>query len=994
MTEQMGVPNENRRDAAELVVAIVPALNRGDSVAATVRALRELDRVDRVVVVDDGSSDDTATVAQAAGADVVQLARNRGKGAAVAAGVAAAPEADVILLIDADLAATAGAADRLLDPLLAGEADLAIGVLPPAGSRGGFGTIRKVAAAGIRRACGLHVRAPLSGQRAVRAEFLREGFPSSDRFGLEVAMTIDVASRDGRVVEVDVPMDHRHTGRRAAGFAHRGRQGVDVVRSLLPRVTSARQRIGAIILVTLLVLGLVVAQGVSGRPRSEPLGATTKKVVIFGMEPFGFDDLSRGVTPNLQRLVDQGSLGAMSARGVSRHPSDAEGYLTLGAGARLRATSKAALILPQDTSVGTVSAGQYVTSLAGASPNGEFVAIDGPAISSLNGGPEAASDPGTLAEILGEAGHATALVANSDHPATITSDAATDRAAGLAVMDSTYGIAHGEVDPKRLLTSDVTAPYGVRANLSAFLAATRTALKRSDLVIVDSGDLTRAQGYGARATQGARDKLWVQALRRTDQLLGDVVKSAGPDTLVLVVSVRPPHGAFGLTPMVAWGPGVPVGTIASPSTQRSGVVAITDVAPTVIHALGQKVPDTLPGNPLQFDPGASRTGLLEAYNTGTIVHERTYFGLTWAYIWLHALLYGVLLFIIARRPRFQPLRRPLRWSLLALAALPVSSYLVQLVPALTSWFLLAATLVTVCLAGLIGLFVDRRRANPLSSIAWLCGLTMLVLLVDLWTGSHLEISSWLGYSWYGGGRFYGIPNSSFAVLGASSLLWAGIVVQNSARRSEAIWGVGGVLLLVLISCGAPMLGANVGSMLTLGPVFALFLYVLSGRRIKWKSLFLAGCAMVAIVVVAAAIDLTRAPANRSHLGRFAADFLDHGPSVITDSFFRKQSANLRLSTGSIWSRLIAIVGVFSFYLLVWERRAKDVFASRPLVRDACWAIVGAALLGLLTNDSAPMLVALFVAYLPPVFALVLLDVPDHEPVLLEASTPGPVEVTA
>ena len=143
MTEQMGVPNENRRDAAELVVAIVPALNRGDSVAATVRALRELDRVGRVVVVDDGSSDDTATVAQAAGADVVQLARNRGKGAAVAAGVAAAPEADVILLIDADLAATAGAVDRLLDPVLAGEADLAIGVLPPAGSRGGFGRSAK-----------------------------------------------------------------------------------------------------------------------------------------------------------------------------------------------------------------------------------------------------------------------------------------------------------------------------------------------------------------------------------------------------------------------------------------------------------------------------------------------------------------------------------------------------------------------------------------------------------------------------------------------------------------------------------------------------------------------------------------------------------------------------------------------------------------------------------------------------------------------------------
>ena len=226
----------------------------------------------------------------------------------------------------------------------------------------------------------------------------------------------------------------------------------------------------------------------------------------------------------------------------------------------------------------------------------------------------------------------------------------------------------------------------------------------------------------------------------------------------------------------------------------------------------------------------------------------------------------------------------------------------QLVPTLTSWFLLAATLVTVCLAGLIGLFVDRRRANPLSSIAWLCGLTMLVLLVDLWTGSRLrdlELARVLVVR-----RWWLLRDTQLMVRGARSLV-AAVGRDRGAEQRAPLRGDlegRGVLLLVLISCGAPMLGANVGSMLTLGPVFALFLYVLSGRRIKWKSLFLAGSAMVAIVVVAAAIDLTRAPANRSHLGRFATDFLDHGPSVITDSFFRKQSANLPLSTGSIFEQ--------------------------------------------------------------------------------------------
>ena len=119
-----------------------------------------------MLVVDDGSSDTTASTAAAAGADVLRLPDNRGKGGAVAAAVAASPDADVFLLIDADLATTAAAADRLLDPVLDGDADLAIGVLPAAGGRGGFGAVKRLAAKGSAGPAAEVVQAPLSGQRA------------------------------------------------------------------------------------------------------------------------------------------------------------------------------------------------------------------------------------------------------------------------------------------------------------------------------------------------------------------------------------------------------------------------------------------------------------------------------------------------------------------------------------------------------------------------------------------------------------------------------------------------------------------------------------------------------------------------------------------------------------------------------------------------------------------------------------------------------------
>jgi len=223
------------------VVGLVAALDRADTVGATVSALRLLPGVESVWVVDDGSTDATAERARSAGATVIRLPANVGKGGAVAAAVAATPDSDVYLLVDADVGATAAGVDGLLGPVLNGEADMTIGVLPGAGGRGGFGLVRRLAGTGIRLACGFRARAPLSGQRAVTAELLRS-LDLAPRFGLETALTIDAVRAGARVIEVDVALEHRHTGRSLAGFAHRARQGRDIVGALRPRLLPRRRR--------------------------------------------------------------------------------------------------------------------------------------------------------------------------------------------------------------------------------------------------------------------------------------------------------------------------------------------------------------------------------------------------------------------------------------------------------------------------------------------------------------------------------------------------------------------------------------------------------------------------------------------------------------------------------------------------------------------------------------------------------------------------------
>lgn len=217
------------------VSAVIPAYNEERCIGLTVRAVRQVPRVKEVVVVNDGSADATAEVAAASGAKVITLARNLGKGAALAAGVDATGE-DLLLFLDADLGGTAIEAVKLVEPVIAGEADMAIALFPAREHAGGLGLARGLAGWGIRKAAGLNLEAPLSGQRALRREVIRAVGRLARGFGVEVGLTIDAACLGFRVVEVPTSMRHHPTGRDLAGFLHRGKQFLAVVNALAPRL--------------------------------------------------------------------------------------------------------------------------------------------------------------------------------------------------------------------------------------------------------------------------------------------------------------------------------------------------------------------------------------------------------------------------------------------------------------------------------------------------------------------------------------------------------------------------------------------------------------------------------------------------------------------------------------------------------------------------------------------------------------------------------------
>ncbi len=220
------------------VSIVIPASNEAETIPVTLGVLDEVrERLSEswwseLIVVDDGSTDHTYDKALPWADHIIRHSKKRGKGEALDSGWKTA-KGDIVLFLDADLGGSVRHAADLLAPIVEGEADMTIAVLPAPARKGGFGIVKGLARQGIYRLSGFEAAAPLSGQRAVRKEVLEKIGGLTKGFGIEVGLTIDAARAGCRIREVPVPFRHRETGRDWSGFCHRGKQFLSVSKTLL-----------------------------------------------------------------------------------------------------------------------------------------------------------------------------------------------------------------------------------------------------------------------------------------------------------------------------------------------------------------------------------------------------------------------------------------------------------------------------------------------------------------------------------------------------------------------------------------------------------------------------------------------------------------------------------------------------------------------------------------------------------------------------------------
>ncbi|MEU7744242.1 hypothetical protein [Nonomuraea sp. NPDC049158] len=294
-------------------------------------------------------------------------------------------------------------------------------------------------------------------------------------------------------------------------------------------------------------------------------------------------------------------------------------------------------------------------------------------------------------------------------------------------------------------------------------------------------------------------------------------------------------------------------------------------------------------------------------------------------------------------------------------SIAVSTFLAQLVP----WWALPLPMLGVIVtilafaAVIMGLaFAGPWRAHVLGPLTVVAGITSVALLIDVMTGSKLQVNAVTGYEPVTGGRFYGFSNIAFAVYATGTVLALAGVAQWLLRRGVSrfvtVLVCGAYGGLAVFADGWPSWGADFGGVPAFVIGLAVFLILLAGRRVSVVKLLLVGVAGAVLIGGISLFDWLRPAAQRTHLGNFVQQIIDGQAWTVIG---RKFGAMIGVTVGN-WSLTLLTLVALAFLFWVLNRPSRwgapalgQAYALAPTLRAGLFGALTCAFIGFLINDS-------------------------------------------
>jgi hypothetical protein len=391
-----------------------------------------------------------------------------------------------------------------------------------------------------------------------------------------------------------------------------------------------------------------------------------------------------------------------------------------------------------------------------------------------------------------------------------------------------------------------------------------------------------------------------------------------------------------------------------------------------VNAAGIAIPPTIIGLPWQAGERASLeeavAELRRSDLMGTSVRGTTGLFFT-GFAIAQVAFYSIAYFVLSRRRK----ATAVGVAALGIASIPVSTYLVNLLP----WVrgdqpvaLLVGGVIAIAVAIMGVAVAGPWRRSALGPPAVVAGITGAVLVGDLLTGTTLQFNSLMGYTAVVGGRYYGLANIPFALLATAVLMTTAVAADHLVRvgrRRVAVGLVAGLGVAAMLLAGWPGIGSDFGGVIAFVPGIAVTALLVAGQRVSVVK-FVGFCGLGGVAVsVIAVLDFQRPLAQQTHLGRFVGQVIE---GTFLPMIFRKLGAMLNtMLSPNLMPIVIAGLAFLIFAIMRPGKISAGVvplaFARAPMLRAGLIGALVSGVVGMLVNDSGTAVLSMVVALAVP-----------------------------